>query len=45
MNQIFEFLNDVSLYLVLLVIVVIWLGIAFYVLKIGRGVKKLEEEE
>jgi len=44
MNQLFEFLDDVSLYLVLTVIVVIWLGIAIYVSKIGRGVKKLEDE-
>ena len=45
MNQLFEFLDNVSLYLVLIVVVVIWFGIAIYVSKIGRGVKKLEEEE
>ncbi len=45
MNQIFGFLDNVSLYLVLIVVVVIWLGIAIYVFRIGRGMKKLEKEE
>ena len=45
MDQIFVFLDNFSLCLVLIVVVIIWLGIAIYVSKIGRGVKKLEEEE
>ena len=45
MNQLFEFLDNVSLYLVLIVVVVIWFGIAIYVFRIGKGVKKIEEEE
>ena len=45
MNQLIEFLDNVSLYLVLIVVVVIWLGIAIYVFRIGKGVKKLEEED
>ena len=45
MNQIFEFLDNVSLYLVLIVVVVIWLGIAIYVFRIGKGVRKIEKDE
>lgn len=39
-----EFLRDNSLYVVLLVILIIWLGIAAWLFIIERGVKKAEKK-
>jgi len=40
----YEFLEQNSLYVVLLIVLMIWTGLFFYLLRIDRRVTKLEEK-
>ncbi len=44
MDSIYEFLNKQSLYVVLLIALIIWIGLFTYIFKIDRKLKKLETE-
>jgi CcmD family protein len=39
-----EFLNDNSIYLVFLITLIIWLGLAFYMINIDRKLSNLEKK-
>ena len=45
MNQIYDFLDKNSLYLVMFIVVIIFLGISVYLIRIGKKIKKFEEDE
>jgi len=44
MDSIYEFLNKQSLYVVLLIALIIWIGLFTYIFKIDKKLKKLESE-
>ncbi|MFC2092504.1 CcmD family protein [Bacteroidota bacterium] len=44
MDSIYEFLNKQSLYIVLLIALIIWIGLFTYIFKIDKKLKKLETE-
>lgn len=39
-----DFLNDNSIYLVFLITLIVWLGIAFYMINIDRKLSNLEKK-
>lgn len=43
MDSIVKFFYDNSRYLVMLIVLIIWIGIFFYLWKLDKKVKKLEE--
>jgi CcmD family protein len=40
----YEFFTKQSLYVVLVVVLIIWAGIAYYLFRLERSVKQLEQE-
>jgi len=38
-----EFMNDNTLYVILFIVLVIWLGIAVYINKVDRNLKNVEK--
>jgi len=44
MNSVYDFLNANSLYVVLIIVLVIWLGIFIYLLRLDKKVNKLYEK-
>jgi len=44
MDSIYEFLNKQSLYVVLLIALIIWIGLFTYIFKIDKKLKKFESE-
>ncbi len=44
MNSLYDFLNAHSLYVVLLIVLVIWLGIFIYLLRLDKKVNELYEK-
>lgn len=43
MDSFIEFLDNNSIYLVLIIALVIWIGLFTYIFKIDKKIKKLEE--
>lgn len=43
MENLFQYLEQNSIYIVLLISLIIWLGIFVFIFKLDRKVKKLEE--
>ncbi|MGB9773023.1 MAG: CcmD family protein [Bacteroidota bacterium] len=41
--NIFEFLNANSIYIVLFIVLVVWAGIYFYLVRLDRRIKRAEE--
>ena len=44
MNPLYDFLNAHSLYVVLIIVLVIWLGIFIYLLRLDKKVNELYEK-
>ncbi len=44
MESIIEFLDNHSIYVVLIIALIIWIGLFTYVFKIDKKIKKLEEK-
>ena len=44
MDTIYKFLNEQSLYVVLLIALIIWIGLFTYIFKIDKKLKKLETD-
>lgn len=44
MDSIVKFFYDNSKFLVMLIVLIIWIGIFFYLWKLDKKVKKLEEQ-
>jgi CcmD family protein len=42
---VFEFLSQQPLYVVLLVVLIVWLGIYLYLLRLDKRLKKLEDRK
>lgn len=45
MDGIYNFLSSNSLYIVLIIVLIVWLGIFLFIYKLDKKVKKLEEGE
>ncbi len=45
MDSLYNFLNDHSLYVVLIIVLVIWAGIFIYLYRLDKKVTKLYEKE
>lgn len=45
MNSLYEFLETNSMYVVLLIVLIIWIGIFGYMWNLDNKIKKLEKEK
>jgi CcmD family protein len=45
MNSLYEFLETNSMYVVLLIVLIIWIGIFAYLWGLDKKVKKMEKEK
>jgi CcmD family protein len=45
MDTFYKFLEQNSMYVVLIILLVIWIGIYFYIHNIDKRLRKLEQEE
>ncbi|MCR4417794.1 MAG: CcmD family protein [Ignavibacteria bacterium] len=43
MESLYDFLNQNSIYIVMLIVLLVWIGIFLFVYKLDKKVKKLEE--
>ncbi|MGB9663800.1 MAG: CcmD family protein [Ignavibacteria bacterium] len=44
MESLYDFLNKNSLYIVMLIVLLVWIGIFLFVYKLDKKVKKIEEK-
>lgn len=45
MNSLYDFLETNSMYVVMLIVLIIWIGIFGYMWRLDKKVKKLEKEK
>ena len=43
MESLYDFLNQNSLYIVMLIVLLVWIGIFLFLYKLDKKVKKIEE--